>query len=76
MIILVDFLKTSASINVLIVFPQRRGGGDTLGIRQPKQSLPPGICQTTVAQGRVPKMSRLQNIEEIMPKFEGTSRGF
>ena len=34
--------KTYAAINV---FPQREGGGggDTLGIRQPKQSLPPEI---------------------------------
>ena len=30
----------NAPINV---FPQRRGGGDTLGIRLPKQSLPSGI---------------------------------
>ena len=27
-------------------------GGHTLGIRQPKQSLPSGIWQTTLAQGR------------------------
>ena len=28
------------------------GGGDTLGIKQPKQSLPLGIRRTTLAQGQ------------------------
>ena len=43
-------LRCPAPINV---FPQRGagGGGDTLGIRQPKQSLSPGIRQATLAPG-------------------------
>ena len=38
----------NASINV---FPQSGVGGNTLGIRLPKQSLPSEIWQTTLAQG-------------------------
>ena len=36
----------------LLMFSPRGGRGDTLGIRQSNQSLPPRIWQTTLPQGR------------------------
>ena len=42
------------------------GDGHTLGIRQPKQSLPLGIWQTTLAQGRRHLRCFSEKTEEIM----------
>ena len=59
------------------VFPPERGGrgGDTLGIRQPKQSLSPGNRQAHLTPGWDLR-SQLENLKEITSKFEGPSRGF
>ena len=50
----------------------------TLGIRQPKQKAvtTPRNLTDNFGTGAGLKMSQLDNLEEIMSKFEGTSRGF
>ena len=54
--------------------PPRGGKGkDTLGIIQPKQSLPPRNLTDNFGTGAGPKMPWLQNLE-IMSKFEGDFR--
>ena len=59
----------------LSMFPHRMGWGGRhiLGIRQPKQSLPSGIWQTTLAQGRHLRCFS-EKTEEIMSK-EGQGMG-
>ena len=58
----------------LSMFPPEAAGGDTLGIWQPVTT--PRNLTDDFGTGAGPKMSQLENLEEIMSKFEGTSSGF